>query len=255
MSGFAFARKRDAAWRAGGLRPYMTYRDLGVARASGGTVGAQHIRVGQASGACTGWHLHGPDFQLVYVLKGWARVDAHGTGPVELRAGDSAVLPPGLAHDETGYSGDFEVLEITLPADRTTTRLDARPHGTPPAHMVVNRDAPDAYRQGDGPRTFLGYRDLGATAATNRRVQAQVVRTGRECDASTGWHYHTLDCQFVYVLAGSTSVDVEGEGRFDMVPGDAMTIPRGRRHDVTAFSNDFAVFELNVPADFDTVPA
>ena len=255
MSGFAFAPLRGAAWRDGGLRSYMSYRDLGVGGASGGMVGAQHIRVTQASGARTGWHYHGPDFQLVYVLKGWARVDAQGTGLVELRAGDSAVLPPGLAHDEIGYSEDFEVLEVTLPAERRTIRLDAPPAETPDAPIVVSRDRSGAYRQGDGPRAFLAYRDLGASESTGRRVQAQVVRTGRPCDASTGWHYHTLDCQFVYVLAGSTSVDVEDEGHFDMLPGDAMTIPRGRRHDVTAFSSDFAVFELNVPADFDTVPA
>lgn len=254
--GFAFAPLAGATWQGTGLRPFMACRDLGIAAASQGMVGAQHVRVTAASESRTGWHAHVLDFQLVYVLRGWVRLDAHGSGAVELRTGDAAILPPGIAHDETAYAADFEVLEVTLPALRTTSKLAApEPSSCPAVPLVVSRDTPDAYARGNGPRAFLAYRDLGAMAPTARRVQAQVVRTAQACDASTGWHYHTLDAQFVYVLAGRTTVGVEGEGHFDMVAGDAMTIPHGRRHDVTTFSDDFVVFEINVPGDFETVPA
>ncbi len=119
---------------------------------------------------------------------------------------------------------------------------------------MVSRDSGDAYVAGDGPRAFLSYRDLGAMAPTAGGVQAQVVRTGGRCDASTGWHHHTLDCQLVFILDGWTTVEVEGIGAIRMRRGDALTIADRRRHDVTGFSADFRVLEINVPGDFTTVP-
>ena len=35
--------------------------------------------------------------------------------------------------------------------------------------------------------------------------------------------------------------------------GDAMTLPYKLKHDVTGFSADFTVLELNIPADYDTI--
>ena len=72
-------------------------------------------------------------------------------------------------------------------------------------------------------------------------------------DKSTGWHYHTLACQFVFVLKGWSRVEVEGQGEFTIHAGDAMTLPHRLKHDVTGFSADFTVLELNIPADYETI--
>ena len=255
VPGLAVATLAGAEWRDRGLRGFIAYRDLGVAAATGGAVRAEHIRVTRAAGAGTGWHVHRLTFQMVYVLAGWVRFTAHGAGEITLATGDCAILPPGLAHDEHGFSPDFEVIEVTMPAEVATERVAAPdPCTGPDRPIVVSRDSAAAYIRGDGPRAFLAYRDLGAMQPTGRRVQAQVVRTGRPCTASTGWHHHTLECQFVAVLDGWTTVEAEGAGRIRMQRGDAITIPGGHRHDVTGFSADFSVLEINVPGDFATVP-
>ena len=255
---FDYTPLREADFKGKGLRAFMQYRDLGLVRATGGLMRAEHIRViGQAE-MKTGWHCHDLDFQLVYVLKGHVRFHTEAGETVTLRAGDCAHLPPFYRHDEFEFSSDFEVVEITAPAEVKTI------HGNAPiaaragapgrvARFAAGYDTPEAYKVGDGPRRFLAYRDPGVTAATGRRVNVNIVRNSVAGDASTGWHYHTLACQFVFVLRGWSRVEVEGQGEFTIRPGDAMTLPYKLKHDVTGFSADFAVLELNIPADYDTV--
>ena len=111
---------RDADWDAG-LRAFFAYRDLGVAAATGGRVGAHVIRARGASETPGERHHHALDFQFVYVLRGWVDFDYDGTGRVRLEAGSSVVQPPGIRHVELAHSDDLEMLEITLPAEFPTT--------------------------------------------------------------------------------------------------------------------------------------
>jgi quercetin dioxygenase-like cupin family protein len=106
---------RDARWD-GGLRGFFTYRDLGVATATGGRVGAHVIRARGESSDPGEPHRHALEFQLVYVLRGWVDFDYAGAGRVRLEAGSSVVQPPGIRHAELAHSADLEMLEITLPA-------------------------------------------------------------------------------------------------------------------------------------------
>jgi quercetin dioxygenase-like cupin family protein len=110
---------RDADWDAG-LREFFAYRDLGVADATQGRVGAHVIRARGASDAPGERHRHALEFQLVYVLRGWVDFDYDGTGRVRLEAGSSVVQPPGVRHAELAHSDDLEMLEITLPAEFPT---------------------------------------------------------------------------------------------------------------------------------------
>jgi quercetin dioxygenase-like cupin family protein len=255
VTGFSMAYLADGGWR-NGLRPFYDYRDLGVGAASGGAFRAHHVRIVDTPGPGTGWHCHDLDFQLVYVLAGHVRFTTEDKEEVTLAAGDCATLPPFYMHDETEWSRDFEVLEITAPGDPKTLReKPAQPPERGPSRFAVSQYREADFIRGIGPRAFLEYRDLGITAATGRRAQAQVVRTNGPCDHSTGWHFHTLDFQFVFVLDGWATTEVEGHGTHTMRRGDAMTVPSRQRHDVTAFSGDFTVLEINVPADFDTVAA
>ncbi len=256
---FDYTPFREPDFEQKGLRAFLQYRDLGLKRATGGLMRAEHIRVAGQFENKTGWHCHDLDFQFVYVLKGHVLFRTEDGETVTLRAGDAAHLPPFYRHDEFEFAPDFEVVEITAPADvGTIVGRDTAPPPQPArpgraANFAVSYDRPEAYKVGDGPRRFLAYRDAAVTAATGRRVNINVVRNSKAGDSSTGWHYHTLACQFVYVLKGWSRVQVEGQGEFTVRAGDAMTLPRLLKHDVTGFSSDFTVLELNIPADYETI--
>ena len=123
---FSVSHLRDAAFESQGLRFFFEYRDLGIKAATGGRVGAHVIRAKPGAGHCaTGWHRHGLEVQLVYVLKGWVRFDYQGVGEVLLEAGACVHQPPGVRHLEIAHSDDVEILEITLPAEFATEAVAA----------------------------------------------------------------------------------------------------------------------------------
>jgi len=106
-----------------GLRPYFAYRDLGMVEATHGKVRAHVIR---PTGPCQGagdLHYHTLDFQMVYVLKGWARVYFEGHGEVRMEAGSCMYQEPGIHHRVVEYSEDYTVIEITVPADFETVSV------------------------------------------------------------------------------------------------------------------------------------
>jgi len=253
-TGFTIDHLSDAGWREKGLRSFMHYRDLGLTEATSGRLRAEHIRTHKPGAQGTGWHCHDLDFQFVYVLNGFVEFTAEGHGDIRLEAGGCAHIPPFTMHDETRFSDDFEVLEITIPAVvQTLAKKPEDRAGRPDAKFAASHLGPDSFAPGVGPRSFLEYRELGVTDATDGRIQIQVVRTNGPCDASTGWHYHTLEHQFVYILGGWVRTELEGYGEFLLERGDAMSVPARHKHDVTGFSDDFQVLELNAPAEFETV--
>ena len=118
QSDFSVSHLKDAAFESEGLRAFFEYRDLGIKTATGGRVGAHVIRAKAGAGhGGTGWHRHGLELQLVYILKGWVRFDYEGVGEVLLEAGACVHQPSGIRHVEIGHSDDVEILEITLPAE------------------------------------------------------------------------------------------------------------------------------------------
>jgi len=58
------------------------------------------------------------------LLKGTSTVWFEGQGEVTFEVGDSWIQPPGIKHNVLYYSEDYEVLEITLPADYDTVQLE-----------------------------------------------------------------------------------------------------------------------------------
>ncbi len=117
---FSVSHLADSRFEAGGLRSYFTYRDLGVAGATGGRVGAQVVKAVAAVREPAGRHRHGLKFQMIYVLKGWAKFEYDGQGVIKLTAGSCVNQPAGIRHEQIACSKDFEVLEITLPAEFAT---------------------------------------------------------------------------------------------------------------------------------------
>ena len=120
---YYLSHERDAHWDEG-LRSYFKYRDLGMVEATQGKVRAHVIA---PTGPCQGpgdLHQHDLDFQMVYVLKGWARVHFDGVGEIRMEPGSCMYQEPGIKHAVLEYSDDYTVIEITIPADFETISHD-----------------------------------------------------------------------------------------------------------------------------------
>ena len=111
------------SFKPDGLRPFFEYRPLGIDRLTGGKVGAHVIRARPGLHADAPRHTHTLDFQFVYVLKGWAIFEYEGHGQHKLVEGSTVYQPPGITHQEIDHSEDFEVLEITMPAEFETKEV------------------------------------------------------------------------------------------------------------------------------------
>jgi uncharacterized protein YjlB len=60
----------------------------------------------------------------VYCLKGWVDLEFEDGRLIRVKQGDSLYIPGGLKHNEVGMSEDFEILEVSVPADMGTQRCD-----------------------------------------------------------------------------------------------------------------------------------
>jgi mannose-6-phosphate isomerase-like protein (cupin superfamily) len=123
---FSVKHAKDSVFEDGGLRPVFEYRDLGIRKATGGKFGAHVIRARRRLGRPMGAHLHRLDFQMVYILKGWAKFRYAGEGEVTVRKGACIHQPPGIHHDLLDYSRDLEMLEITTPAAFATRAVNPK---------------------------------------------------------------------------------------------------------------------------------
>ena len=124
---FMHSLAAEAEWTPG-LREIFEYRDLGVKEATRGDAVAHVIRRNgnKSKDDVQQWHLHECDFQLVYVLNGWATFEYEGEGEKTIRKGDCVLQKPMIKHREISCSEDFEVLEIVTPGNFETKVVDAR---------------------------------------------------------------------------------------------------------------------------------
>jgi quercetin dioxygenase-like cupin family protein len=106
-----------------------------------------------------------------------------------------------------------------------------------------------------GLRRYAKYRDLGISAATGGLVQAHVVQFVPPClpEEVSKLHYHDVEFQMVYVLKGSITTDLEGQGPITMREGSCWIQPPRVKHKVLDYSDDCQVLEIVLPADFKTV--
>lgn len=115
----------EAPFTRDGPRADVEYRDLGLAKATKGAIGAKHIRAIRPFEKETGWHWHDMNGHFVFVLKGWIRFRYSGVeGEVTVKQDGCLSQPAGVAHNVVGRSDDLELIEINLPANFGTRDLD-----------------------------------------------------------------------------------------------------------------------------------
>lgn len=107
-----------------GLRSYASYRDLGVFDATSGGVQAHVIRL---HGPCDPGvvsipHLHGVQFQFLYMLKGWL-LGEYGGKKVRMEEGTCLLQPNSIPHTVLDYSDGCEMIELILPGTFKTVEL------------------------------------------------------------------------------------------------------------------------------------
>lgn len=102
----------EARWEPWRL-PGFVCRDIGIGAATDGLAGVRVLRP-DADGARGPEVTHDAEFVFFFVLTGSLRLVADGRA-FGLMAGDSVVVPAGMAH-QLGADAGAEVLEVTLPA-------------------------------------------------------------------------------------------------------------------------------------------
>ncbi len=122
--------------------------------------------------------------------------------------------------------------------------------------VVVSHAGADDFRRTQPP-SYLELRDLGVSAATDGMVGAMVLRAAYPCrpGETGGAHRHMAQFQWLYVLKGWVKMGLAGKGEVVMKAGSCWTQPHGLAHDVLAYSDDYEVLLLNLPADYETSAA
>ena len=104
-----------------------------------------------------------------------------------------------------------------------------------------------------GRRPFFKYRDLGLEGASNGRIRAYHSTAIAGMVEPTGWHYHTCEMQFVYVLKGTIVLEFEDGTVATFGAGDSFFVPGGVRHNEIYASEDKETLEVSVPGKIGTV--
>jgi quercetin dioxygenase-like cupin family protein len=245
---YAYIGPDDGTWE--GIGAGLEARDLGAAEALDARVGARDVRA--TDGATLDWRAHTGDFLALYVRSGSASITTADGETHELGADDAVYLPP-LHRFRAELTPGTVMIEITAPAAIEYLEGDAAPESSDkPA--IVNRDAPDKYVSDGGPlsRTFFSYRDLGVTEATEGRIMLEVLRAVEPADR-TGWHTHSMG-QIALILSGKAMIQVEEHPPVALVANSTCYIGNRMRHDVYDVDDDYALLEVYMPADWDTIP-
>ena len=252
---FTVRHLAGADWRGG---DGFEIRDLGLATASHGLIGASHYR-SLREGISLDWGRIQRELDVCYVFAGSMWVYRDETAEL-LQHGDCLYHGPGCTCRLGAISDDCELVGIRtegreIPSTQEAHReaLDAVGQGGPSSCHILSND-PEAYITGAGPRSFFGYRDFGADDVTNGRIHLHVVRAiaDEAPSTGTGWHAHSMS-QWYMVTRGEGNIDVAGHSRHQLLRGDCMTIDAYMAHDEFRYSSDYEVIQLCTPAIYETI--
>lgn len=120
----------------------------------------------------------------------------------------------------------------------------------PPEFVVCT---PEEALRVPGRRSYFEYLDFGMRQASNGQVSAQVVQASESLAEPTGWHYHTVEAQLIYLARGWVDTDFENGFTGRIPVGSFIMIPGGYRHNEIATAPDLVTFEV-VLGQMNTVP-
>jgi mannose-6-phosphate isomerase-like protein (cupin superfamily) len=250
VSTFGYSPLLPATWHRDAATGLQS-RDLSLDFASEGALTARHLRVAGTPISTSALGDPASPFVFLFVLAGSLSMQGAGAASLTLRR-YGCVYRYGTGQPAQWHlSDDAEIIEIRgAPRASVVLGLQDLQAGAWASRIDKAAD----YIVGDGPRSFFSYRDLGVAAVTGRRIHIHVVRSSKPIEKGTGWHSHSMG-QLFYVLEGWAELEVERLPSVRMSAGDAMCISPRLKHDVSMFSNDYAVLEMCIPADYDTVDA
>jgi quercetin dioxygenase-like cupin family protein len=244
----------DGEWRAG--RAGMFYRDLVPGR-QGGRFVASHIRIPRGGPVADYVHFHRIAFQLIYCLRGWARLVYEDQGPpFVLQAGDAVLQPPEIRHRVLECSAGLEVVEVSSPAEHETRAdhelvlpsPDARPDRSFAGQRFVHHRAETAAWR---PWRMMGFeaRDLGLAAASGGLVGAAVARRSGALDPRPC--RHDAELRFLFVIVGALTFRRDERGDERLGSGSSLVVPAGIEHALVDGTRDLELLEVGSPAAFE----
>ncbi len=234
-------------------------RDLGLSEASHGLLDASHYRC-LRDGVVLDSDRISHDLDVFYVLAGSLSISRDNQTSELLQEGDCIHHRRECACRYAAASSDCELLHIRSRGTLTSDAPEGIHHDQDatapagPSNCYILKNTPESYVIGAGPRSFFGYRDLGANEVTDGRIHLHMVRaTSQEAPSNgTGWHIHSMS-QWYIVTGGVGNIDVAAHGRHRLVRGDFMTISAQMPHNEFEFSPDYEVIQLCTPARYETV--
>ena len=93
---------------------------------------------------------------------------------------------------------------------------------------AYDQQSPFTTKDGSTIRSLL---DLSNAPVANQSLAEATLPAGAQTDR----HYHKLSEEFYYLIAGTGVMEIDGESR-NVRPGDAILIPPGAWHQITATS-------------------
>lgn len=231
-------------WVAG--RAGMKYRDL-IPNRLGGYLIASHILVEDEGPVSDYVHFHNVRFQIIYCLKGWARLVYEDQGePFKFETGDCVLQPPGIRHRVLEASGGFEVVEVSSPAEHMTyvdhdlelpTDVLDRDRLFEGQKFAHSRASEARWRSVEGFQTH----DTGLSEASAGAVGVRVLR---ESKAGVREIERSVDrITFWYVITGNSSL-CYGEETFLLSEGSSAVLPANNELTIGDISEDFKVLEV-----------
>ena len=176
------SKLNESKWNIG--RAGMEYRDL-IPDRYGGRFIASHIRIQKAGPVPDYVHYHKIRFQMIYCYKGWAKVVYEDQGdPFIFTEGDCVLQPPEIRHQVLENSDQFEVIEITSPANHMTCthpNFELPNSNIDPTQIfngqtfIIHKAENANWEDWRNPGFIM--RDIGIAKVTNGLAQVQVVKS------------------------------------------------------------------------------
>jgi quercetin dioxygenase-like cupin family protein len=185
-------------------------------------------------------HQHPGALELLYVLKGLARVRGAMPGAVEnAETGDLVIVPTGAVHNiEAAPLAALELLQMFVPAGPERAYLDPSPAaraGTVPAVRQRGAATPETTPRIIKAAALANHTILDGKGSATLYLhksglgQIAVQRLEAGPGARIPEHQHEESDEIVYVVSGRGTMTVAGQS-LPVTPGDAVHLPRRVPH-------------------------